>query len=171
MQYKLIPHPAALPRHVRSVTVDLTPGNDTIDLSFSVEGADLLTIPSLADAERADELWKTTCFEMFLKPDGVDSYSEFNLSPSRKWAVYGFTDYREGMMNLPVRNDPVIDVAIEQDRLQLNARIDLHGIVDGPVSMGLTAVIEETDGTKSLWALAHPAEDFHDSRGFIGTLG
>ena len=31
--------------------------------------------------------------------------------------------------------------------------------------MGLSAIIEETDGTKSYWALAHPPgeePDFHD---------
>jgi hypothetical protein len=32
------------------------------------------------------------------------------------------------------------------------------------VGIGLTAVLEQTDGTKSYWALAHPPgkPDFHD---------
>ncbi len=34
---------------------------------------------------------------------------------------------------------------------------------DEPIQLNLTAVIEETDGTKSYWALAHPSgkPDFH----------
>ena len=34
---------------------------------------------------------------------------------------------------------------------------------EGPWQLGLSAVLEEADGAKSWWALAHPAEepDFH----------
>ena len=35
---------------------------------------------------RADELWRTTCFELFLRPDGGRGYVELNLSPSERWA-------------------------------------------------------------------------------------
>ena len=39
--------------------------------------------------------------------------------------------------------------------------------------LGLSVVLEETDGTKSYWALAHPPEtpDFHMPDCFIGKLG
>ena len=39
--------------------------------------------------------------------------------------------------------------------------------------INLTAVLEEQDGTKSYWALAHPPEkpDFHMPDCFIGKLG
>jgi hypothetical protein len=38
--------------------------------------------------------------------------------------------------------------------------------------LGLSAVLEEKDGTKSYWALAHPAEkpDFHARNCFVAKL-
>jgi hypothetical protein len=38
--------------------------------------------------------------------------------------------------------------------------------------LGLSAVLEEKDGTKSYWALAHPGEkpDFHDAGCFAAHL-
>ena len=40
---------------------------------------------------------------------------------------------------------------------------------DGLWQLGLSAVIEETSGHKSYWALAHPSEnpDFHHSDSFV----
>ena len=39
----------------------------------------------------------------------------------------------------------------------------MSNCADEPLSIGLSAVIEETDGTKSYWALRHPPgpPDFH----------
>ncbi len=48
-----------------------------------------------------------------------------------------------------------------------------HAWIGHPSRLGLSAVIEETDGTKSYWALAHPAEgppDFHHPDCFALTL-
>jgi len=44
---------------------------------------------------------------------------------------------------------------------------------DQSFELGLSAVIEETDGNKSYWALAHPADappDFHDPTCFLAHL-
>ena len=40
-----------------------------------------LVIPPPATPDRTDELWRTTCFELFVAGEG-DGYREFNLSPS-----------------------------------------------------------------------------------------
>src|SRR5579871_4765686 len=55
-----------------------------------------LAIPPAAEPERAGELWRHTCFEAFLRPEG-EAYLEINLAPSRRWAVYRFDRYREGV--------------------------------------------------------------------------
>ena len=43
---------------------------------------------------------------------------------------------------------------------------------DSNWELGLSAVLEEKDGTKSYWALAHPAEkpDFHAPDCFVAKL-
>src|SRR4051794_33386983 len=58
--------------------------------------------PDLSEpAQWTDGLWQHTCFEAFLRPDGDESYYEFNLAPSLHWAAYRFSGYRSGME--PVR--------------------------------------------------------------------
>lgn len=52
----------------------------------------------------------------------------------------------------------------------LNARLEDPAYDSpGPWVAAITAVIEEADGTKSYWALAHPSEkpDFHHPDGFV----
>lgn len=121
--------------------------------------------------ERRDGLWQTTCFEAFVRGSD-DRYMELNLSPSTAWAAYTFDTYR----GTPLRPDvdaPPIDVDCATDLLSLTAAVDLSAIeflrdLDH-WRINLTAVIEEADGTKSYWALAHPGEkpDFHHPDGFV----
>ena len=40
---------------------------------WRIEGAQALVVPPFAGKGRADELWKTTCFELFLKPAGGEA--------------------------------------------------------------------------------------------------
>ncbi len=60
---------------------------------------------------------------------------------------------------------------VEEDTW-LYAMIRLSGPELLPVSIALSAVIEETDGTKSYWALRHPPgpPDFHHPDCFALTL-
>lgn len=131
-----------------------------------------LSIPGHAAPGRADELWRTTCFEAFLKADGEPSYFEFNLSPSRRWAAYRFGGYREVMTNVEVEQDPSIVVEARADRLILAAELETDALAElassGTWRLGLSAVIEAGDGSKSYWALAHPPgkPDFHHGDSF-----
>jgi predicted GIY-YIG superfamily endonuclease len=132
----------------------------TFDLTFSVETeSPTLVIPPEAKAERKDGLWNTTCFEFFYtSPD--NGYVEYNFSPSTEWAAYSFSSYRTGMTPCDVATPPVIGVFCEAKRFVLKASILAPAL---PTRVGLSSIIEETDGTKSYWALAHPPgePDFH----------
>jgi hypothetical protein len=54
----------------------------------------------------------------------------------------------------------------------LVARVELDDIADADWRLGLTAVIEAVDGSKSFWALEHPAgsPDFHNADCFVARL-
>lgn len=139
-------------------------------ITFAIEGAtERLALPQPAKPYRTDELWRTTCLEFFVAT-GPESYLEFNFSPSSQWAEYRFDNYRAGMQALPVDEPPVILVSDEGDCLIVPVIIEWPNMAVGAV--GLTAVIEETDGTKSYWALAHApgAPDFHNRDCWIATL-
>ena len=114
--------------------------------------------------ERADRLWKSTCFEAFLRSSRDGGYLEYNFAPSGQWAAYAFTVYRLGGIDLRVDQAPEIILDPIGSHFAMETEIDLPTEWrDIPVELNLTAVIEETDGTKSYWALAHPSSkpDFH----------
>lgn len=119
-----------------------------------------------SEVGRADGLWRTTCFEAFA---GLDDggYAEFNASPSKEWAAYRFDGYREGMRDL---GGAVEVFRVEQDEQGLTIGAWLSWS-DWPRvhRVGVSAVIEEIDGTISYWALAHPSDkpDFHHPDSFV----
>src|SRR6185312_16219939 len=45
-------------------------------------------VPQPDRPERADGLWKHTCFEAFISAAGLSGYYELNFSPSGQWAIY-----------------------------------------------------------------------------------
>src|SRR5687768_8549643 len=61
-----------------------------------------LIIPPPARPVRTDDLWRTTCFELFVAGEG-SSYREYNLSPAGAWAAYDFDDHRQGMRDVEAR--------------------------------------------------------------------
>ena len=177
MQFNLLPHPATsstdLPfkvwvnvEHAASLTAVAT-----TNLWFGVSApAERFVIPAPAEPERTDGLWKTTCFEAFLRPLGERSYREWNFAPSGQWASYQFSDYREDMVEAEVSQPPYIRIEDNFTWWALGASIAVPA--DSNWELGLSAVLEEKDGTKSYWALAHPAEkpDFHAPDCFVAKL-
>ena len=159
----LLPHPTSPEPAVTSlsVTVERTTAAH-LQLDYRLEGElDALRIEEFTALRRADRLWEHTCFELFAKPTGGEGYFEFNFSPSFQWAAYAFDGYRSGMRELSAE-DPEIAVTPEPPHFFL--AVEAMPLLP-PVAMqiGLSAVIEETDGTKSYWAPRHPPgkPDFH----------
>jgi hypothetical protein len=177
MQFTLMPHPSTLPsnppfkvwatvEHAASLAAVAT-----TNIWFGVGApAERFVIPEAAESERADELWKTTCFETFLRPLGEENYREWNFAPSTRWASYEFTSYREGMTPAEIDAPPYIRMEDNMTWWALGATIAVPA--DTNWKLGLSAVLEEKDGTKSYWALAHPGEkpDFHDPGCFAAHL-
>ena len=132
-----------------------------------------IRVPSAQSSERADNLWKHTCFEAFMAVTGVPGYYELNFSPSRCWALYTFSAYREGMSPTNVIVPPALEVRSFDDRLELDAAIRLPDLVGQQaghtLKLALTTVIEDDSGTLSYWALKHaPGKpDFHHPDGFV----
>lgn len=159
----LVPHPQTRPRSVHGVDVRwFQKGDGRLVIRWLVNGVDALAVPPFAGKGRGDELWRTTCGELFLKDRDGSAYREFNFSPSERWAAYDFTDYRTGMAEADVP-EPEVSCGSGLFLFVLTAVIDAS-VLAGSVVAGLSAVIEEKDGTTSYWALAHPPAkpDFHD---------
>jgi hypothetical protein len=167
-------------------------GGRRISLRFVATGnVDAVRMPHhVVSGKRADDLWRHTCFEAFVRIGDSSQYHEFNLAPSGEWSCYRFDDYRHGMAADRNVDPPGIGTYLRRKPLDLEHRDGLTAAgmdpldrfktpffsltgtlemertllpLDEPWHLGLSAVIEERNGTLSYWALAHPPgqPDFH----------
>ena len=178
MSFELLCHPETPCEAVTRIEVNLARAAPaSLALRYLVSG-DIASVrwPEPVGRARADELWKHSCFEAFLKPAGDESYYEINLSPSNRWAGYRFDHYREGMATPAGLALTHLTRRASASLFELVATLDLAGqadlTFDRAVRLGLSVVIEETSGARSYWALAHaPGKpDFHHPDAFAATL-
>jgi hypothetical protein len=160
-------HPKSRCATVTRIDVDVSrPEPGALVLHYAVTGKIRgLSMPPITPASRADGLWQHTCFEAFIRPAFGSAYYELNFAPSTQWAAYRFDGYRAGMRVADVRA-PAIETRQSAEQFELHAAMKLADLQGNAFwRLGLSAVIEEADGNKSYWALAHPPgkPDFHHS--------
>lgn len=140
---------------------------DRLVLSYTVSGQiGDIRMPPVASAERGEELWRHTCFEVFIQDTSGADYYEFNFAPSTRWAAYRFSGYRSGMSIASEIDAAPIEAQSGAGRYTLQASVPIGRL---PLSrktswrLGLSALIEDQVGHMSYWALAHPPgkPDFH----------
>ena len=168
MRLVLKMHPDSTSSAANSVEVEVTPVRDgAFTLSYVVTGnISGLLLPPVVASTRADELWRHTCFEAFFSIPPEAGYYEFNFSPSTQWAAYRFSGYRSGMQVASGIDSPRIETSSSADSYTLRAALDPDRAnlpQNARWRLGLSALIEETNGNTSYWALAHaPGKpDFH----------
>jgi hypothetical protein len=169
----LVPFPAQnLPE--LTITGTISRLGNRIDLRYSLVGKmdDIVLAAPSGQPRRRAELWRTTCFEMFLAVRHQPRYWEFNFAPSGDWNIYRMDGYRRlgfgeerSVRQLPFQVD-------WQDRIfALTATIDLNTLVqqNDPLDIGLNSIILTKGGVETYWALTHPAPqpDFHRRESFI----
>lgn len=177
LQFNLAPHPSAPPADPPFkvwASVDHASALGSVastNIWFGVSAPmERFVIPQSDDPGRKSGLWKTTCFEAFLRGEGDEAYREWNFAASGDWAAYDFSGYRQGMN--------AADVAPPYVRLEdnfiwwaLGATIAVEAGREW--QLGLSAVLEEKGGTKAYWALVHPSgdkPDFHAADCFAARL-
>ncbi|HZF95650.1 MAG TPA: DOMON-like domain-containing protein [Allosphingosinicella sp.] len=161
MPRALTRHPESAGEAVTGIEVDVARQGEVLGLRWIVTGRIAgLALPRRVASRHSDRLWEHTCFEAFFADEEGGAYSELNVSPSTEWAAYRFNGYREGMrsVDLPA---PRIEIEAGEDRLEVRVALKLR--TAGHRRLGLSAIVEEANGAKSWWALAHPpgAPDFH----------
>ena len=119
-----------------------------------------IAVPQIDAPGRFDNLWNTTCFEIFWSHDGI-SYRELNLSPSSRWACYDFDSFRQGMRDAPAEVAITVSVSARELRLEAEITSDLPV----PATVALNGIIKDNDGVNRFWALAfRPGRpEFHAS--------
>ena len=148
-----------------SLAVEMERRGHRLWLRVILEGdVDAVAWPEAAAPGRTDDLWRRTCFEVFVRTAG-DGYVEFNLSPSGQWASYRFDGYRSGMAEAGER----VEVFGMDGGEALWALEGLIELPPGAEALALSAVVKRKDGRISYWALRHPSDkpDFHHPDSFV----
>ncbi|HEX3431809.1 MAG TPA: DOMON-like domain-containing protein [Rhizomicrobium sp.] len=174
---RLLPHAHSDAVPVRGIAIEAARHGAMLALRYLVAG-DIrrVRLPGEGFSERTNGLWQRTCCEAFVRSSRSPAYWEFNFSPSRQWAAYSFERYREGMTPEPAVSDPRIGLQSDDGKFVLSASLDLSGIAalrgSEDWQLGLSAIVEDRDGNKSYWALAHPSgkPDFHHLESFVLVL-
>ena len=173
-------HPETPTDAVRGIAarVSRTPGGK-LAVTYILDGnLDRLYVPAPRAPRIADRLWQHTCCEIFIAREGAPAYHEFNLSPSGEWGAYAFDGYRSRRADEPPAEALAPEVAVRGNAsmLELDAVIRLDRLSElhtsAPLSLALSAVIENRDGVLSYWALRHPPgrPDFHHAEAFALAL-
>lgn len=110
-------------------------------------------------------LWQHTCCECFLRPEGAESYTEWNFSLDCNWWHCDFDGYRApAKKQTPGQQPKNFQIILRETTLRLTAAIacpDTAGLRVGPA-----IIIEQLSGERSHWAIAHHGKkpDFHSPR-------
>lgn len=178
----LLPHPSTPDEALASITIEVdSPTSDLLVLYYRITGdIDRIALPAQAPSRAQDLLWKHTCFEAFISLPDSEGYIELNFSPSSQWAAYRFEDYRQGMQPVVLTPTPRVICRRREGELDVDVDLPLTGIPElaeaisngRELRLAASAVIEDTQGRISYWALTHPPgkPDFHHRDGFALVL-
>lgn len=165
MMHMLTVHPDCSAGPVQAIEAAVHPTATGCTAQFRLSGnTDALRLPDSAAAMRTNNLWQTTCFEVFWQPEGSSLYHEFNLSPSTQWAAYEFDNIREHQRD---SKDSSIRIECTQSDRTFDLIADIESKLAVPARAALTAVVELDRGSLQYWALAfEPGRpDFHVESG------
>lgn len=178
MQYKLKLHPDYSAAAVTELSVTITRQTASrLAIHYALVG-DLSTIrmaPQVTST-RGFELWRHTCFELFLRAPNQPAYYEFNFSPSTEWTAHRFSDRRTGVVIAEDVPAPTLRVEQQDNRYDYFVGLDLTTSTlvraDDDWQLAITTVVEDNAGQQSFWALAHaPGKpDFHNPDNFLCTV-
>ena len=177
---RLVPFEASVPQDLQVHATVVWSGSGQLNLSYGLlsrTGLGDLVLPRglidglQPDGVRRDGLWDTTCFEAFLGLPGDTRYWEINLAANGDWALYGFSDYRDGRSDPSQTVPPQVQLRRWHHQLRLEASLDLSAWWPPNVSpdIALTAVLDRGDNGLIHWAISHPSDraDFHQRQTFL----
>jgi hypothetical protein len=174
-RFKLIPFLAPkLP--AIEFTGAITKQKNLLTIHYLAQGEiENILLPTPASPLRKHDLWKATCFELFLAVKGRPEYWEFNLSSSGDWNVYAMDAYRQvNMREEAAFTQLPFEFKKTDEELVLDISVDLSPILhpDQILQIGITSIIQMQDGNETYWALTHPSAqaDFHLRESFLVNL-
>ncbi|MFN8369755.1 MAG: hypothetical protein U0T83_03915 [Bacteriovoracaceae bacterium] len=160
------------------VTVDincnLVENNLLLDLKYSVLGniQNLQLEAPVLQPQRTEELWKKSCFEIFLNNNLEHDYVEFNFSSSKNWNSYIFDNYRVKNSYLQLPSFPKINTYTNDQTFTMNVSVEFNYKNFNKVNqlfISPTVILQHNNNAQSFWAIKHTKNhpDFHVKDSFF----
>ena len=155
-----------------SITGSIALHDSQIHVRYRINGkTHNIQFPDVSQhANRKNELWNTTCCELFVGISGEPNYWEYNLSPSHDWAVFSFSGYRQNKTDVLSIAKLEISTKIDKNNeFELKTVLALPEMLIGHMlDIGVSSVVQDKSGNIHYYALTHPGKqaDFHDRNGF-----
>jgi hypothetical protein len=121
--------------------------------------------------QRADNLWKNTCFELFIANTHNNAYWEINISPSTQWNIYHFSDYKEGMKKEKNITQPIIKTTQKNNYYSLSFTSTFtQDVLNQELQINLAVILLDLDGVRHFYSIFKNSGnvDFHN-KGFWST--
>ncbi|CAG35354.1 DOMON-like domain-containing protein [Desulfotalea psychrophila] len=120
---------------------------------------------------RCHDLWRKTCFEVFIARPESPAYWELNVSPMGEWNIYSFSECRRGMQEEVGIEQVSVTTYQTEDSFTLHCNLCLDKILfpNYPLQIAACAVLQDREGLCSYWALEHGEgpPDFHNRKKFL----
>lgn len=145
--------------------------NNHILIEFSISAPHALIdfnskgIKKNLTTNRADELWKHTCFEAFWAEPGKPDYWEFNVAANGIWNIYYFNSYRSP--SPPQESYDFELIKFEFSSTKLSALLNCNVAITS-LEAALTSIIKTNLNQTLYFATCHSGTkpDFHIRESF-----
>jgi len=112
---------------------------------------------------RQNELWKATCFEVFISRPSEIAYWEFNFSKDKAWNIYHFTDYRQPAPPKESEDFEIQSIEWMDNNLQVQIKSKLQF---SQIEANFCAVLKLKTGETHYFSSLHTSQkpDFHQRK-------
>lgn len=152
-----------------SIESSLALTEQKIRISFVVKGAlDEYVFPSTSTPKRANELWKATCFELFLANENEEAYYELNFSSSLAWNFYALDAYRGKVEEIELFSMPKIEVFEAKNSFKILFELRVKNLEKFEL-YNVASILLNQEHERTFWTLKHlkTKPDFHDREAFL----
>ncbi|CAA6807869.1 MAG: Unknown protein [uncultured Sulfurovum sp.] len=142
-----------------------------LQIDFSIEGAlSEYSFPKVRKRERVNELWKGTCFELFLGNTQREAYYELNFSPSLGWNFYYLSTYRSKVEIFKLNNNPVIEIQTSEHVLKISFVLEIEELfLDEFDIYNVATILLSQENERTFWSIKHDQNvpNFHNRANFL----
>ena len=141
----------------------------SIEISFIISGAlSEYIFPQKSEKKRVNELWKSTCFELFLVNSKKEAYYELNFSSSLAWNFYRLSGYRADIKEVQHISTPQIKVYKNDNEFKIVLEMEVENLEEFD-SCNVACILLKNNHERTFWSLHHHLDkaDFHHRQNFF----